>query len=48
MHGVAADPRVRVQGLFGVYRGDRRLVVDDVHVLPVETLCADLQAGRVF
>lgn len=48
MRGVAADPRVRVQGLFGVYRGDRRLVVDDVQVLPVERFFDELQAGRVF
>lgn len=48
MRDLAASGRVRVEGLYGVYRGDRRLRFDDVQVLPVADFLAALHRGVIF
>jgi len=48
MRGLAADPRVRVERMFGVYAGDRRYRFDGVEVLPVPDFLQLLNAGGVF
>jgi hypothetical protein len=48
MQALVDDDGVQVGGLYGVYRGDRRLRVGDVQVLPVDAFVADLHAGRIF
>lgn len=48
MRDLAADGRVRVEGLYGVYQGDRRLRFDGVVVLPVVEFLRALHAGDVF
>ena len=48
MRDLAASGRVRVDGLYGVYRGDRRLHFDGIHVLPVLDFLSALHSGNVF
>jgi uncharacterized protein len=49
MRDLAAAGRVQVEGLYGVYRGTRRLRFDgNVRVLPVADFLAALHAGDVF
>ena len=48
MRDLAASSRVQVDGLYGVYRGDRRYRFDDVQVLPVDDFLSALHAGHVY
>lgn len=48
MRELAASEKVKVDGLYGVYRGNRRLKFDDVQVLPVEEFLAALHSGEIF
>lgn len=48
MRDLAASGKVRVDGLYGVYRGRRRLKFDDVQVLPVEDFLSALHAHRIY
>jgi predicted AAA+ superfamily ATPase len=49
MRDLAASGSVKVEGLYGVYRGRERLRFDgDVQVLPVADFLAALHAGDVF
>jgi hypothetical protein len=48
MRDLAASGRVRIQGLYGVYRGSRHLRFDDIQVLPFLDFLAALHAGEVF
>lgn len=48
MRDLAASGRVRVEGLYGVYRGAHRLPFDDVQVLPVADFLAALHAGDIY
>ena len=45
---LAASGGVRADGLYGVYRGDRRLHFYGIHVLPVRDFLSALHAGKVF
>jgi predicted AAA+ superfamily ATPase len=45
---VEASGRVRVDGLYGVYQGDRRLRFDGIQVLPVRDFLSMLHAGEVY
>ncbi len=48
MRELAASGRVQVDGLYGVYRGSRRLEFDGVQVLPVMDFLSALHAGEVY
>ena len=48
MRGLAASGRVQVDGIYGVYLGNRRLQFDDVQVLPVMDFLSALHAGEVY
>ena len=48
MRDLAASGRVRVDGLYGVYRGDRRLHFDGIQVLPLLDFLSALHSGNVF
>ena len=48
MRDLAASGRVHVDGLYGVYRGDRRLHFDGIQVLPVPDFLSALHSGKVF
>lgn len=47
MRDLAASGRVRVDGLYGVYQGSRRLRFDGIQVLPIVDFLAALHAGEV-
>jgi hypothetical protein len=48
MRALAADDRVEVERMIGVYRGRQRYRFDEVDVFPVEEFMRELFAGRVF
>lgn len=48
MKDLAESGKVRVDGLYGVYRGSRRLRIDGVDILPVEDFFASLHARRIY
>jgi len=48
MRDLAVSGRVKIDGLYGVYRGDRRLHFDDIHILPVDDFLASLHRGDVY
>ena len=48
MRDLAASGRVHADGLYGVYRGDRRLHFDGIQVLPVPDFLSALHSGKVF
>lgn len=48
MRELAASGKVHAEGLYGVYRGSRRLKFGDVHVLPVGNFLRALHAGEVY
>ncbi|HBL19065.1 MAG TPA: hypothetical protein DD417_20475 [Elusimicrobia bacterium] len=48
MRDLAADAGVQVDGIYGVYRGDRRYRFDGIQVLPVKDFLHALHNGEVF
>lgn len=48
MRELGASGKVKVEGLYGVYRGNRRLKFDDVQVFPVEDFFSALHSNRIF
>lgn len=48
MRELAEREDLEVEGLYGVYRGERRYRFDKVQVLPVQDFLNDLSRGRIF
>lgn len=48
MRELAASGKVRIDGLYGVYRGERRLKFDGIDVLPIEDFLGDLHARKIY
>lgn len=48
MRAIAADKRIEVQRIIGVYRGARRYRFDGLDVLPVEEFLCQLHRGEIF
>ena len=48
MRDLAAQGAVRIDGLYGVYLGDRRYRFNDVRVLPMEDFLRALHGGEIF
>lgn len=48
MRDMAADDRIEVKRMIGVYRGNRRYHFDGLDVLPVDAFLEELHSGLVF